>query len=160
MRQRMIALVQEVMIMTQNTAVETPDGLIVLQGNNLLNYSKDLKLLRTVPLPVPAMPMATTGAATTPPKPLRSMMPAKIITASGGDLIVIRGQQIIRLDRDLKIKNQAMLPDLAPLTTAELAIVAPMSAYMATMPMMGMPGMGMHPGTGMPPPAAGGTPAP
>lgn len=155
MRQQMMAMMQDMMVMMQNTAVWTPQGLVVLQGNRLLAYTPDLKLAHTVALPVPpapAMPMATPatpGAMAMPTMPsLRSQVSAKLIPTDDG-LLVVRGQQVLRFDRNFKLVSQVMLPDLPPLTASETAAVCPMCMQMMMMmgggmPMGGAAGMPMN----------------
>lgn len=135
MRAHMMAMLQNLLIMTQNTAVWTPQGLVVLQGNQLLHYGPDLTLRRTVALPLPPTPAATPtpapGSMTMPP--LASMVPAKVVTTDTG-LIVVRGQQIIQLDQNFAIVKTVMLPTLPALTTAETAAVCPLCQVMSSMP--------------------------
>ena len=137
MRAHMMAMVQEFLTMSQNTAVWTPQGLTVLQGNRVLHYGPDLALRHQVALPLPQMP------AGAPAVNLRSQVPARLIPTDAG-IIVVRGQQIIRLNNQFQVMNVAMLPALPPLTPAETAAVCPLCGQMAQMMAMGMMGM---PGT-------------
>lgn len=158
MRQRMMSMMQDYLVMSQNTAISTPQGIVVLQGNRLLLYrNSDLKLMNTLQLPVPAMPAATEAAGAMPNRPLRGMVSAKILMLPNDEILVIRGQQLVKVNRGLTAATQtASLPDLPPLTTAELSIVSPLAAQIAMMPMMmmGMPGMaaGMNPPVATTPP--------
>lgn len=133
--------------MMQNTAVWTPQGLIVLQGNRLLHYTPDLRLQHTVILPVPTMSATPPATSPTPHAmpALRSLVPAKVIPTEAG-VIVVRGQQVIRLDQNFQIVGQVQLPDLPPLTPAETAALCPMCQHMMMM------GGGMPMGGGMTPP--------
>jgi len=141
LQQQMLAQLQDVMAMKQNTAVWTSQGLVVLQGNRLLLYSPDLVLQHMVTLPVPQAPAVVTPAiptnATAPGDmalealpPLRSRLVVRIVPAAGG-LIVVRGLQLFSLDSNFKVVGQATLPDLPPLTLAELAAVCPQIQPMA-----------------------------
>jgi hypothetical protein len=153
MQQQMQAQMQDMMVMMQNTAVWTQQGLVVLQGNRLLNYATDLQLQQTITLPLPQLPAiapaATPGNMPPDARPsVRSQLAARILPTTNG-LIVIRGRQVIWLDAKFRITGQAMLPELPPLTPAEVAAICPMGPPMikgegmlmggASMP--GMPGM-------------------
>jgi hypothetical protein len=164
MMQRLSRFIDNLMVMGQNTSVVTPTGVIVLQGNNLLQYSNDLTLRRTVALPIPPIairaitPPDDTGGAALPAMPpmppLRSMIPAKLLVMANGDLTVVRGLQLLRFDQDLKLINQATLAPIPPLTPDELAAVAPIGAFMSMMLMMGPMAGGGPDGGGMPGPEA------
>lgn len=172
MRQMMMMHMQDMMVMMQNTAVWTPQGLVVLQGNTLLHYSPELRLQHTITLPLPPAPPAMApmappdGAApgmampmNMPMMEVRSLIPAKILPNNEG-LIIVRGKQLIRLDRNFQVIGQATLPDLPALTAAEIAALCPMCQQMMMMMngmtmgrgMMGggMMGGGMMGGGGMP----------
>ena len=127
--------VQDMQVMLQNAAVWTDRGLVVLQGNRLLHYSADMQLRQTVALPVgtestaksKAVPQKSSKPVYTAPQSipaLRSSVAAQIIAAEDG-LIVVRGQQVIRLDSNFKVTGQAALPDLPQLTPAEQAAIFP-----------------------------------
>jgi hypothetical protein len=122
-RAQMMQMMQDIMVMMNNTAVWTPQGLYVLQGNNLLMYTPTLTLAKTVALPTPAMPPAGTMAN------IRGMVPARILTTDNG-IVVVRGQQILRFDANLTQLNTALLPNLAPLTATQMAAVCPMCTNM------------------------------
>lgn len=154
MMNQIISTMQDMMIMSQNTATWTPQGLVVLQGNRLLVYAPDLTLQHTVVLPAPAATATATaeagntpGATTTIPAmaampAMRSMIPPKIIPTDTG-LLIVRWQQIIRLDNNYEVACQSTLPDLPPLTPTDLATVCPACIRMAMMQMgmMAMAGM-------------------
>ncbi len=145
-RVRMMAEMQEAMIMMQNTAVWTPQGLLILQGNRLLLYSPTLQPVKQVTLPLPPAPAtapATTGVAPAPVL-MRGRLTPRLIPIDGG-VILIRGTQILRFDTNLNLLNQATLPDLPPLTPAEMTALCPLCTAMQSM------GMGM--GMAMPTPA-------
>lgn len=167
MQAHMRQFAQDALLMAENTAVWVNDRLVVLQGNRLLQYSNDLTLVRTVELPLPSTPTPTPaaapGTATTPPvHPLPGMLPTKLIPISNGDLIVIRGMQVLRLGKELEVLNTAILPALPPLTTAEVDAICPLCGRMPAAGMgMGMSGRGMHTPpvpTTMTPPTAPPTP--
>jgi len=131
---------QDMMVMMQNTAVWTPQGLVVLQGNRLLHYSPALMLQHTISLPVPtALPLepqsmpessdAAVNMAMDEQAQMRSYVSARILPVIDG-LIVIRGQQVIWLDSSFKLAGHATLPELPPLTAAELAAVWPLDQPM------------------------------
>jgi hypothetical protein len=137
MQQMMHSQMQDMMIMSQNTAVWTPAGLVVLQGNRLLHYSADLQLRHNVSLPVPQdlanalalSPQASkwlNNAAIGIEPSIRSQVSVQILPTADG-IVVVRGQQLIMLDSSFKITGQATLPALPELTPAELAVVCPMS---------------------------------
>lgn len=152
--QQMQAQMQDMMVMMQNSAVWTAQGLFVLQGNRILHYSADMQLQHTITLPIPqasttasaAMPMSgsmpgSMAMGTLPS--MRSRVAARLLPAANG-LIVIRGRQIIWLDGNYEVAGKATLPELPPLTPDELAAVCPMDPPM-------MPGGGMMMGaTGIP----------
>ena len=123
---------QDMMAMMQTTAVWTPQGLVVLQGNDLLHYSSDLQLQHTITLPDPLTIVMAPGAGGTtvdnqamPAMSMRhSQVPMKILPTDDG-LIVVRGQQVIRLDSNFQVIAQTMLPDVLPLTAAEMVAVCP-----------------------------------
>lgn len=158
MQSQMQSQMQDMMVMMQNTAVWTPRGLVVLQGNRLLHYTPEMKLEHTIALPVPpspAMVPATMprsgnmpGAMPMAMPPMRSRVAARILPTADG-LVVIRGQQVLWLDSSFKVAGQATLPDLPPLTPAEMAAVCPMNPpmmpgggmMMGSASMPGMPGM-------------------
>ena len=128
--------VQDMMIMDQNTAVWTSQGLVVLQGNRLLHYSADMELQQAINLPlaniqdpqIKAMSdNSSTGVAWNEASTMRSRLAAQIIPAGDG-LIVVRGQQVIWLDGKFSISGQATLPDLPMLSAAELAAICPIAA--------------------------------
>lgn len=158
MRQHMMSMVQGLMTMAQNTAVWTPQGLYVLQGNRVLQYDTNLALRRQAVLPLPPAATATMppagGTAAMPTVDLSSLVPAKLVPTENG-IIVVRGQQILRLDNMLRVVNVAALPALPPMTPQETAAVCPLCQQMAQMMAMGM--MGMPSGTGVAavPPATG-----
>jgi hypothetical protein len=142
MRAQMMAAMQDLMVMMQNTAVWTADGLLVLQGNRLIQYGTDLRQRRMVTLPLPA------AGATAPS--LRSMVPARLIPIEFGGVVLIRGQQVLRMDRTLAVVSSATLPELPAVSASELPAVCPICAQVMTM-MMHMHG-GMPTAT-MPAPA-------
>ena len=140
MRQRMAAMMQDILVMSQNTAVDTPEGIVVLQGNRLLQLDNNtLAVKHTLTLPAVAMP-AMTGT-TDQTAPLRSMVPAKLLVQANGDVIVVRGQQVIRVAKDLTIAKASNIPNLPMLTQADLYSVSPLAMYVHMMAMgMGMAG--------------------
>jgi len=140
MRQRMAAMMQDILVMSQNTAVDTPEGIVVLQGNRLLQLDNDnLNVKRTLTLP--AVPMPAMTGTTDQTAPLRSMVPAKLLVQTNGDVIVVRGQQVIRVAKDLTIAKASSIPNLPMLTQADLYSVSPLAMYVHMMAMgMGMPG--------------------
>lgn len=153
--QMMMGHAHEMATMLQNTAIWTPQGLIVLQGNRLLHYTTALQLQHTVTLPTAATMTTTTPA-------LRSLIPAKLLPTEDG-VVVVRGQQIIRLNRDFKVVGQATIPDLPPMTEAELNAANPMCQSMMMMMMTyqgehgsGGPGAGGPGGPGGAGPGGGG----
>ncbi|MHB9026113.1 MAG: hypothetical protein ACYC7E_18390 [Armatimonadota bacterium] len=157
MHAQMMRCAQEMSVMMQNTAVWTPQGLYILQGNRLLQYGTDLRLIRQAILPAP--PAATTTAAPpaggTTPTPsaasvpaFSSMVPPQILPTEGGGLVVVRGQQVLRLSQDLRVLNSATLPTLPPMTTAEMQATCPLCQCMQMMAgMMGTMGAA-HAGAG------------
>jgi hypothetical protein len=171
MQEQMKATMQDMMVMMQNTAAWTPQGLVVLQGNRLLQYTPDLQLRQTITLPIPeapAMPQVLTPNAdgtqgqTEMPgaPPMRGLVSTRILSTDNG-LLIVRGRQAIRLDGEFHIVGQVMLPDLPPLSDAELAAICPHSQQMMTMmnqgmPMgtAGMPGMASNSQTVAPPASA------
>ncbi|HEX2948245.1 MAG TPA: hypothetical protein VHV83_01520 [Armatimonadota bacterium] len=130
MRQHMMMLAQNIAVMVQNTAIWTPQGLVVLQGNRVLFYSTDLRLLQTVTLPLPP---ATGGTMSN----VSGMIPAKLIPTDDG-LIVVRGQQIIRIDRNYHVVNQVTIPTMPALTPSEQAAICPLCQHMQMMMTGGM----------------------
>lgn len=161
MRPMMMMHMQDMMVMMQNTAVWTPQGLIVMQGNRLLHYTPDLQLQHTIMLPLPPAPPAMAPMApadgTAPGgmampmnmrmAPLRSLIPAKILPADEG-LIIVRGQQVIRLDKNFQVIGQATLPDLPALTPMEISALTPMCQQMMMMMNNMTMGRGMMNGGG------------
>lgn len=128
---------QDMKVMLQNAAVWTDNGLVVLQGNRLLHYSADMQLRHTIALPLgkdnkatpKSVPQSANKSVSITPEvlpALRSNIPAQIIAADDG-LIVVRGQQVIRLDSQFKVTGQAALPNLPKLTPAELAALFPIN---------------------------------
>ncbi len=152
MRARMMAGMQDMMVMMQNTTAWTPMGLVVLQGNRLLHYSTDLQLRHQVTLPIPQTAIATgtpgtTGTTTLPEaQPLRSLIPVQILPADNNSIIVVRGQQVLRYDRDFRLMAQATLPILPPLTVAEANAICPSCTQMELFAMTNW-GMPMPAGT-------------
>ena len=127
MHARIAEHMQDLLVMMHNTAVTTPQGmLVVLQGNRLLIYGVDLTLQHTVVLPTPMMP-----ATPLPPAPsLISQIPSKILPTADGGLLVVRGQQVIRLDATFTVTGSVMLPDLPPMSSADLVAASPLSWYL------------------------------
>jgi len=152
MHARMMQQVQEMLIMAQNTAVWTSQGLVVLQGNRLLVYDTNLNLRQTVMLPattpVVVVPPAEPQPTVVQPIPLRSMVPPQLIPVEKG-LIVVRGQQVLRFDQNFRLVNQTTLPALPPLSSADLAATCPICLQLPMMPATGMPMPGT-PGASMP----------
>jgi len=161
MRQHMMSMLQGLMTMAQNTAVWTPQGLYVLQGNRVLQYDTNLALRRQAVLPLPPTATATMppagGTAAMPMVDLSSLVPAKLVPTDNG-IIVVRGQQILRLDNMLRVVNVAALPVLPPMTPQETAAVCPLCQQMAQMMAMGMMGMPSGTGVAAAPPATGAMP--
>jgi hypothetical protein len=168
MQDQMKTAMQDMMVMMQNTAAWTPHGLVVLQGNRLLQYSPDMQLRQTITLPLPDtgdIAKLTTpdaggmqGGMVMPASPaMRSLVSARILPTDDG-LVVVRGRQAIELDGDLHIVGQAMLPELPPLSSEEVSAICPL--YEQLMMMMGqgmpmgsaaMPGMAKMSETAAPP---------
>ncbi len=130
LRARLLSQVQDLMVMSQNTAVWTPQGLVVLQGNHLLVYAPDLSLKRSINLPVPPTASTLAGAAAMPATSMANLIPPRIIPTDRG-LYIIRWQQIIRLDKDFMVISQALLPSGPPLTAEALGAVCPLCLRMA-----------------------------
>lgn len=156
-RAQMMAMTHDLLVMSQNTAAWTPQGLVVLQGNRLLAYSPDFRQVRQIALPLPTP--TTTAATTTTPEtgtarpmatmPLRSMVTSRLIQMPNGGLLVVRGQQIIQLDPTFRPIAQVMLPDLPPISAEEMAAVCPLCSQMQMMAGM-MAGMAASAATMMP----------
>lgn len=127
LRARLLSQVQDIMVMSQNTAAWTPQGLVVLQGNRLLVYAPDLSLKRAVNLPVPANSPALAGAAA---GSMASLIPPRIISTDRG-LFIVRWQQLIRLDKDFQVVSQAMLPTGSSVTAENMGAVCPLCLRMA-----------------------------
>lgn len=135
---------QDLLIMSQNTAVWATDRLYVLQGNRVLEYSADMRLVRTSDLPVPAVATAAVEPATPPVATstmLRSQVPTQLIPITNG-LIVVRGRQVVRLNRTLQAVNVATLPELPQMTAQQTAAACPVCSQAIWMQM----GLGMTTG--------------
>lgn len=126
------------MMMMQNSAISTPQGLVVLQGNRLLHYSTKQQLQHAVTLPLIAVSekgpqvMASgervaDDTRTSAILSMRSQVSAQILPTAGG-FIVIRGQQIVWLDDKFNIVSTALLPELPPLTSAEIVAIHPVDS--------------------------------
>jgi len=156
MQDQLKPAMQDMMVMLQNTAAWTPQGLVVLQGNRLLHYSPDMQLRHTLTLPLPdtsdIAKLTTSDADGMAPAEMpatRSTLTARILPTDAG-LVIVRGRQAIELDGEFHITGQATLPELPPLTSDEISAICPMSEQMMMMMMMGqgmptgeavMPGM-------------------
>jgi hypothetical protein len=154
MQQQLLAQAKDMMVMKQNTAVWSSQGLVVLQGNRLLHYSPNLILKHNITLRVPQAPAwlplvkpeTTNEPGDIAPdalSTLRSRLVVRIMPTAGG-LIVVRGLQVISLDSNFKVVGQITLPDLPPLTPTELATACPQSLPMAPDDGIETEGAGMY----------------
>lgn len=156
LRARLLSQVQDLMVMSQNTAAWTSQGLVVLQGNRLLVYAPDLSLKRSINLPVPPTTPALTSTTVPQLTSMANLIPPRIIPTDRG-LFIVRWRQIIRLDKDFQVTSQAVLPSGSPLTAENLGAVCPLCLRMAM-----VLGLDLAMGTGMemPTPGSAGNVAP